>query len=71
VILKDYVDRRFKNELIGMDPLQREYLWERAWELDRIERFAPNMAHVVDCCALGYWREGSEVAGVQINWWIS
>ncbi len=48
VILKDYVDRRFRDELIGQDPLQREYLWERAWELDRIERFAPNMAHVVD-----------------------
>ncbi len=48
VILKDYVDRRFRNELIGQDPLQREYLWERAWELDRIERFAPNMAHIVD-----------------------
>ena len=48
VILKDYVDRRFRSELIGQDPLQREYLWERAWELDRIERFAPNMAHVVD-----------------------
>lgn len=48
VILKDYVDRRFRSELIGQDPLNREYLWERAWELDRIERFAPNMAHVVD-----------------------
>ena len=48
VILKDYVDRRFRNELIGQDPMMREYLWERAWELDRIERFAPNMAHVVD-----------------------
>ena len=47
VILKDYVDRRFRAELIGQDPLNREYLWERAWELDRIERFAPNMAHVV------------------------
>ena len=48
VILKDYVERRFKAELIGEDPLNREYLWERVWELDRIERFAPNMAHVVD-----------------------
>jgi L-alanine-DL-glutamate epimerase-like enolase superfamily enzyme len=48
VILEDYVERRFRDELIGQDPLQREYLWERAWELDRIERFAPNMAHVVD-----------------------
>jgi len=48
VILKDYVDRRFRAELIGQDPLNREYLWERVWELDRIERFAPNLTHVVD-----------------------
>ena len=48
IILKDYVDRRFRAELIGQDPLNREYLWERVWELDRIERFAPNLTHVVD-----------------------
>ena len=48
IILKDYVDRRFRAELIGQDPLNREYLWERAWELDRIERFAPNVTHLVD-----------------------
>jgi L-alanine-DL-glutamate epimerase-like enolase superfamily enzyme len=48
VILKDYVDRRFRSKLIGQDPLQREYLWELVWELDRIERFAPNLTHVVD-----------------------
>ena len=48
VIFKDYVDRRFRAEFIGQDPLMREYLWERVWELDRIERFAPNMTHVFD-----------------------
>jgi len=48
VIFKDYVDRRFRSEFIGQDPLMREYLWERVWELDRIERFAPNMTHVFD-----------------------
>lgn len=48
VIMKDYVDRRFRAELIGQDPLMREHLWERVWELDRIERFAPNMTHVID-----------------------
>lgn len=63
VILKDYVDRRFKNELIGMDPLQREYLWERAWELDRIERFAPNMAHVVD---VALWDIGAKAAKLPV-----
>lgn len=63
VIFKDYVDRRFRNELIGQDPLQREYLWERAWELDRIERFAPNMAHVVD---VALWDIGAKQAGLPV-----
>lgn len=63
VILKDYIDRRFKSELIGVDPLQREYLWERAWELDRIERFAPNMAHVVD---VALWDIGAKAAKLPV-----
>lgn len=63
VILKDYVDRRFRSELIGQDPLNREYLWERAWELDRIERFAPNMAHIVD---VALWDIAGKQAGLPI-----
>jgi len=63
VILKDYVDRRFRSELIGQDPLNREYLWERAWELDRIERFAPNMAHVVD---VALWDIAGKQAGLPV-----
>lgn len=63
VILKDYVDRRFRTELIGQDPLQREHLWERAWELDRIERFAPNMAHIVD---VALWDIGAKAANLPV-----
>lgn len=63
LILKDYVDRRFRSELIGQDPLNREYLWERVWELDRIERFAPNMAHVVD---VALWDIGAKQAGLPV-----
>ncbi|MGC4190779.1 MAG: hypothetical protein QM589_06405, partial [Thermomicrobiales bacterium] len=36
-ILRDIVDRRLRNELIGADPLMKEYLWHRIWELDRLE----------------------------------
>jgi L-alanine-DL-glutamate epimerase-like enolase superfamily enzyme len=36
VMLDDLVDRVFRPELIGQDPLQREWLWHRVWELDRI-----------------------------------
>ncbi|WP_406841587.1 enolase C-terminal domain-like protein (plasmid) [Streptomyces sp. AHU1] len=34
--LTTLVDQVFREELIGADPLQREWLWHRVWELDRI-----------------------------------
>lgn len=36
VMLDDLVERVFRPELIGQDPLQREWIWHRVWELDRI-----------------------------------
>ncbi len=35
-ILEDLVERVLRPELVGQDPLQREWLWHRLWELDRI-----------------------------------
>jgi L-alanine-DL-glutamate epimerase-like enolase superfamily enzyme len=35
-ILDDIVERVFRPELVGQDPLQREWLWHRMWELDRL-----------------------------------
>jgi L-alanine-DL-glutamate epimerase-like enolase superfamily enzyme len=35
--LDDLVDRVFRDELVGQDPLRREWIWHRVWELDRIE----------------------------------
>ncbi|WP_326757813.1 racemase [Streptomyces phaeochromogenes] len=35
-VLRDLVDRVFREELVGADPFQREWLWHRVWELDRI-----------------------------------
>lgn len=40
IIFKDYVDRRFRDEFIGQDPLMREHLWERVWSL-----IASNVLH--------------------------
>lgn len=34
--LRELVDRVFRDELVGADPFQREWLWHRVWELDRI-----------------------------------
>ncbi|HEU5223828.1 MAG TPA: enolase C-terminal domain-like protein [Candidatus Lumbricidophila sp.] len=35
-LLTDLVDGVFRPELIGSDPLQRELLWHRIWEVDRL-----------------------------------
>ena len=48
VIVKDLVDRRLRSELIGQDPFMREYLWNRVWELDRIEEFPIYALGLVD-----------------------
>ena len=36
-IIEDLVDRRLRDVLVGRDPLLKEDLWERVWEIDRIE----------------------------------
>lgn len=48
VILQDLVQRRICKELLGQDPLMREYLWHRVWELDRIEEFPIYILGAVD-----------------------
>ncbi|MEZ4496936.1 MAG: hypothetical protein R2845_09210 [Thermomicrobiales bacterium] len=36
-IIRELVDLRLRDMLVGHDPLLKEFLWERAWEIDRIE----------------------------------
>jgi L-alanine-DL-glutamate epimerase-like enolase superfamily enzyme len=47
-ILDDLINRRIRQELLGQDPLQREWLWHRMWELDRIEEFPIYVLGLVD-----------------------
>ena len=47
-ILTDLVDRRIRDELLGANPLHREWLWHRMWELDRIEEFPVYVLGLVD-----------------------
>ena len=47
-MLQDVVDRRIRRDFIGRDPLARELLWDRIWELDRIDRFPLFVQGVVD-----------------------
>lgn len=47
-VLEDLVDRVLRAELIGQDPLQREWLWHRVWEIDRTEELPLPMFGLVD-----------------------
>lgn len=60
VILEDIVNRLLRAELIGANPLQREWLWHRVWELDRIEEFPIYILGLVD---IALW----DLAGRVVN----
>jgi L-alanine-DL-glutamate epimerase-like enolase superfamily enzyme len=46
--LQDLVDRVLRDELLGADPFQREWLWHRIWELDRIHELPLPVLGLVD-----------------------
>ncbi|MFE2425270.1 enolase C-terminal domain-like protein [Streptomyces sp. NPDC059373] len=46
--VEDIVERVLRTELVGKDPLQRELLWHRVWELDRTEEFPLPVLGLVD-----------------------
>jgi L-alanine-DL-glutamate epimerase-like enolase superfamily enzyme len=48
VMLEDLVDRVFREELIGQDPFRREWLWERVWEIDRIQELPLPVLGLID-----------------------
>jgi L-alanine-DL-glutamate epimerase-like enolase superfamily enzyme len=48
VVLRELVDRVWRDMLVGQDPLQRELLYHRMWEMDRIEEFALPYLGLVD-----------------------
>jgi L-alanine-DL-glutamate epimerase-like enolase superfamily enzyme len=64
VILSDVIDRRVRDELLGADPLRREWLWHRMWELDRIEEFPIYIQAVVD---EALWDLAGKVAGLPVH----
>jgi L-alanine-DL-glutamate epimerase-like enolase superfamily enzyme len=63
-ILQDLVDRRIRGELLGADPLMREYTWHRLWELDRIEEFPLYLMAVVD---EALWDLAGKIAGLPVH----
>jgi L-alanine-DL-glutamate epimerase-like enolase superfamily enzyme len=47
-VVEDLVNRILRDELIGADPLQRELLWHRIWEIDRTEELPLPALGLVD-----------------------
>lgn len=61
VIVADLVERHLRSELLGADPLDREYLYHRVWEIDRIEEFPLYTLGLVD---VALWDIAGKVAGL-------
>lgn len=64
VIVADIVERRLAHELIGADPLQKEWLWHRIWELDRVEEIPLYAFGLID---IALWDITGKVAGLPVH----
>ncbi len=62
-IINDLVERRLRNELLGADPMQREWLWHRLWEIDRIEEIPIYALGLVD---IALWDLAGKVYGAPV-----
>jgi L-alanine-DL-glutamate epimerase-like enolase superfamily enzyme len=63
-ILADVVARRIRADLLGADPLRREWLWHRMWELDRIEEFPIYVQGTID---VALWDLAGKAAGLPVH----
>lgn len=64
LVMADIVARRFRDELLGQDPMHRENLWHRMWELDRREGFPPYALGVVD---IALWDLAGKAMGEPVH----
>ncbi|WP_328332924.1 MULTISPECIES: enolase C-terminal domain-like protein [unclassified Streptomyces] len=64
VIVADLVGRRIREDLIGRDPLMRELLWQRLWELDRIEELPIYALGLVD---VALWDLAGKAVGQPVH----
>lgn len=64
VILQDIVERRLRDELLGQNPFRREWLWERAWEVDRIEEMP---IYVLGLADIALWDLAGNAYGVPVH----
>ncbi len=59
----DVVERRFGDVLLGHDPLNSEFLWERMWDIDRLEEFPIYAQGIAD---LALWDLKGKVANLPV-----
>ena len=59
----DVIERRLRPMLTGQDPLLRELLWQRVWEIDHIEDLPLHLLGVAD---LALWDILSKHSGVPV-----
>jgi L-alanine-DL-glutamate epimerase-like enolase superfamily enzyme len=62
-IVADIVERRLRELLVGRDPLLKEDLWERVWEIDRIEETPIYFLGLAD---IALWDITAQVAGLPL-----
>jgi len=62
-VVMDMVERRIANELLGKDPLNTEFLWERIWDIDRLEEFP---IYVLGLADIALWDIKGKVAGLPV-----
>ena len=59
----DLVERRIAPELLGKDPTMTEFLWERIWDIDRLEEFP---LYVLGLADIALWDIKGKVAGLPV-----
>lgn len=64
VQLKDLVDRRLREEMVGRDALQRELAWHRMWEVDRVEEMPIYLLGIVD---VALWDLAAKAASLPLH----
>lgn len=62
-IVEDLFDRRLRDLLIGEDPLMKEDLWKKVWEIDRIEELPIYVLGLID---IALWDLTAKVAGLPL-----
>ncbi|MGV8882934.1 MAG: enolase C-terminal domain-like protein [Rhodoglobus sp.] len=63
-IVQDIVMRRISAELVGRSVLERELIWQRLWEIDRVEEFPIYIIGLVD---EALWDIAGKSAGLPVH----